>query len=40
MEFADTFAQNYSDGGYVPARARKQLNEDIDRAAGDATGTA
>lgn len=40
VEFADTFAQNYSDGGYVPARARKQLSEDIDRAAGDATGTA
>ncbi|WP_405834220.1 DUF1048 domain-containing protein [Streptomyces sp. NBC_00105] len=40
VEFADTFAQNYSDGGYVPARARKQLTEDIDRAAGDATGTA
>ncbi|MCX5308205.1 DUF1048 domain-containing protein [Streptomyces sp. NBC_00160] len=39
VEFADTFAENYSDGGYVPARARKQLTEDIDRAAGDATGT-
>ncbi|MFK0259288.1 DUF1048 domain-containing protein [Streptomyces sp. NPDC090445] len=37
VEFADAFAQNYSDGGYVPARARKQLAEDIDRAAGGAT---
>ncbi|MFE0652585.1 DUF1048 domain-containing protein [Streptomyces sp. NPDC059534] len=32
VEFADTFAQNYSEGGYVPARARKQLTDDIARA--------
>ncbi|MFE3991614.1 DUF1048 domain-containing protein [Streptomyces goshikiensis] len=34
VAFADEFAQNYSDGGYVPARARKQLTEGIERAAG------
>ncbi|MFF3554968.1 DUF1048 domain-containing protein [Streptomyces tsukubensis] len=33
-EFVDTFARNYSEGGYVPARARKQLTADIGRAAG------
>ncbi|MFD7629002.1 DUF1048 domain-containing protein [Streptomyces sp. NPDC059851] len=39
VEFADAFAENYSEGGYVPARARKQLVEDIDRATGGTTGT-
>ncbi|WP_327138225.1 DUF1048 domain-containing protein (plasmid) [Streptomyces sp. NBC_01340] len=38
VEFVDTFAQNYSEGGYVPARARKQLTDDIARAAGNETG--
>ncbi|WP_314241800.1 DUF1048 domain-containing protein [Streptomyces kutzneri] len=32
VEFADAFAQNYSEGGYVPARARKQLTDAIARA--------
>lgn len=39
MEFVDAFAQNYSEGGYVPARARKQLTDDIERAVGNETGT-
>ncbi|MGY5125343.1 DUF1048 domain-containing protein [Streptomyces nigrescens] len=38
VEFVDAFAQNYSEGGYVPARARKQLTDDIERAAGNETG--
>ncbi|MFF4647510.1 DUF1048 domain-containing protein [Streptomyces sp. NPDC001389] len=33
VEFAEAFAQNYSEGGYVPARARKQLIDDIEGAA-------
>jgi len=36
VEFVDAFAQNYSQGGYVPARARKQLTDDITRAEGKA----
>ncbi|MFJ1565717.1 hypothetical protein [Streptomyces erythrochromogenes] len=32
MEFLGSFAQNYSEGGYVPARARKQLTEALARA--------
>ncbi|MFC9816772.1 hypothetical protein ACFVJM_32450 [Streptomyces virginiae] len=40
VEFADAFAQNHSDGGYVPARARRQLTEAIGRAPGDATAKA
>ncbi|MFJ3520645.1 DUF1048 domain-containing protein [Streptomyces sp. NPDC090131] len=32
VEFVDAFAQNYSEGGYVPARARKRLTDDIARA--------
>ncbi|MFI6056023.1 DUF1048 domain-containing protein [Streptomyces violascens] len=39
VEFAGAFAQNYSEGGYVPARARKQLTDDIERAIGEGTGT-
>ncbi|MFB0632428.1 DUF1048 domain-containing protein [Streptomyces sp. AB3(2024)] len=39
VEFVDAFAQNYSEGGYVPARARKRLTDDIERAAGNGTGT-
>ncbi|MFG3054579.1 DUF1048 domain-containing protein [Kitasatospora sp. NPDC048239] len=32
VEFVNAFAENYSEGGYVPARARKQLTDDIARA--------
>ncbi|MFE7183200.1 DUF1048 domain-containing protein [Streptomyces erythrochromogenes] len=32
VEFVDAFAQNYSEGGYVPARARKQLADDLTHA--------
>ncbi|MBF6340690.1 DUF1048 domain-containing protein [Nocardia abscessus] len=32
VEFAGVFVQNYSEGGYVPARARKQLTDAITRA--------
>ncbi|MFJ3794446.1 DUF1048 domain-containing protein [Kitasatospora sp. NPDC090091] len=39
VEFADAFAQNYSEGGaYVPASARKRLTDDIERAANEKTG--
>ncbi|WP_203184150.1 DUF1048 domain-containing protein [Streptomyces pratensis] len=38
VEFVDAFARNYSEGGYVPARARKQLTDDIGRAAGNEAG--
>ncbi|MFB6580050.1 DUF1048 domain-containing protein [Streptomyces sp. NPDC056402] len=31
VEFANAFARNYSEGGYVPARAKKQLTEAITR---------
>ncbi|MFF1907973.1 DUF1048 domain-containing protein [Kitasatospora sp. NPDC058218] len=34
VEFVNAFAENYSEGGYVPARARKQLTDDIARAEG------
>jgi DNA-binding ferritin-like protein (Dps family) len=30
--FVDAFVENYSDGGYVPGRARKKLTESIVRA--------
>jgi DNA-binding ferritin-like protein (Dps family) len=32
VEFVETFVQNYSDGGYAPARARKRLTDAIARA--------
>jgi DNA-binding ferritin-like protein (Dps family) len=32
VEFIETFVQNYSEGGYVPTRARKQLTDAITRA--------
>ncbi|WP_405441148.1 DUF1048 domain-containing protein [Streptomyces avidinii] len=32
VEFADAFARNYSEGGYVPAGAKKQLTEALARA--------
>ncbi|MGW4023554.1 DUF1048 domain-containing protein [Streptomyces sp. NPDC005009] len=37
VEFVDAFAQNYSEGGYVPARARKQLTDELARVEGEAT---
>lgn len=37
--FVDAFAQNYTEGGYIPARARKQLTDGIERAAGNETGS-
>ncbi|MEW2076035.1 DUF1048 domain-containing protein [Streptomyces sp. NPDC013433] len=36
VEFVDTFARNYSEGGYVPARARKRLTDDLAHAEGGA----
>ncbi|HEY3506477.1 MAG TPA: DUF1048 domain-containing protein [Actinocatenispora sp.] len=38
VEFVRTFAENYTDGGYTPARARHRLIRDVNRAAGDTTG--
>ncbi|WP_106401350.1 DUF1048 domain-containing protein [Actinocorallia populi] len=35
VEFADAFAQNYTEGGYVPAREKKRLADAITRAAGE-----
>jgi DNA-binding ferritin-like protein (Dps family) len=32
VEFVEAFVQNYSEGGYVPARERKRLTEAIARA--------
>ena len=32
VEFAETFARNYSQGGYAPAAARKRLTDAIARA--------
>ena len=32
VEFVEAFVQNYSEGGYVPTRARKQLTDAIKRA--------
>ncbi|MFF8784342.1 DUF1048 domain-containing protein [Streptomyces sp. NPDC015125] len=36
-EFVEAFVRNYSEGGYVPTRARKQLTDAITRAAGEDT---
>ncbi|MGW1894443.1 DUF1048 domain-containing protein [Streptomyces sp. NPDC002004] len=38
VEFVEAFVQNYSEGGYVPPRARKRLTDAIERAAGENTG--
>ncbi|MFI0220192.1 DUF1048 domain-containing protein [Streptomyces lydicus] len=38
VEFVDAFVQNYSEGGYVPPRARKRLTDDIERATSYDTG--
>ncbi|MFF1699350.1 DUF1048 domain-containing protein [Streptomyces sp. NPDC058257] len=38
VEFVDAFAQNYSQGGYVPDRARKQLTDAITQAANEDDG--
>jgi DNA-binding ferritin-like protein (Dps family) len=32
LEFVEEFVKNYTDGGYVPARAKKQLTDAIARA--------
>jgi DNA-binding ferritin-like protein (Dps family) len=32
VEFVEAFVQNYSEGGYVPARGRKRLTDAIGRA--------
>ena len=37
-EFTDAFAQNYSQGGYVPDRARKQLTDTITQAENEDNG--
>ena len=37
-EFVEAFAQNYTQGGYVPDRERNRLTSAIARAAGDDTG--
>ncbi|AZK92465.1 MULTISPECIES: DUF1048 domain-containing protein [Streptomyces] len=34
VEFAEAFARNYTEGGYVPGRARKRLAGDIADAGG------
>jgi DNA-binding ferritin-like protein (Dps family) len=39
VEFVETFAQNYTKGGYAPDRAREQLLSAIKRAEGDDEGT-
>ncbi|MER7500911.1 DUF1048 domain-containing protein [Nonomuraea pusilla] len=38
VEFAEAFVKNYTEGGYVPARARRQLTDAIARAAGEDSG--
>ena len=38
VEFVEAFARNYSEGGYIPTRVRKQLTDAIGRAAGEDTG--
>ncbi|MER6393628.1 DUF1048 domain-containing protein [Streptomyces sp. NPDC059382] len=35
VEFVEAFVENYSEGGYVPARARKQLTDALARAEED-----
>src|SRR6185437_2855528 len=39
VEFAETFAQNYTKGGYAPDRARERLIGAIKSAEGDGKGT-
>jgi DNA-binding ferritin-like protein (Dps family) len=39
VEFVETFAQNYSKGGYVPDRARERLTSAIERAEAEDGGT-
>jgi hypothetical protein len=38
MEFVDALIQNYSEGGYI-AKQRERLISDINRAAGEDTGS-
>ena len=39
VEFAETFAQHYTKGGYAPDRARKRLVSAVNRAAAEEGGT-
>jgi len=39
VEFVETFAQNYTKGGYVPDRARERLISGIERAEAEDGGT-
>lgn len=39
VEFVETFAQNYTKGGYVPDRARERLISAIERAEAEEGGT-
>ena len=39
VEFVQTFAQNYSEGGYMTARVRKRLIDAIGRAESEGTGS-
>ncbi len=39
VEFADTFAQNYTKGGYAPDRAKERLTSAIKRAEAEDGGT-
>ena len=38
VEFVQTFAQNYSEGGYITSRVRKRLTDAIERAENEGTG--
>ncbi|WP_199537427.1 hypothetical protein [Spongiactinospora gelatinilytica] len=40
LEFVEEFVKNYTEGGYVPARARKRLTDAITRATGQGDNTA
>ena len=39
VEFVEAFVQNYSQGGYITTRARKQLTDAIERAETEGLGT-
>jgi DNA-binding ferritin-like protein (Dps family) len=39
LEFVEAFAKNYSQGGFITSRVRKQLIDAIDRAERDDAGT-
>ncbi|WP_283135770.1 DUF1048 domain-containing protein [Rhizohabitans arisaemae] len=40
VTFAEAFARNHTDGGYVPARERRRLTDALTHAAGEGTGKA